>query len=107
MVLRRTIPPIETNRKEPTVFLHSRHQAIEQLSGLPPALIISMVRMIVLCDKERSVCANPYRLAYEYTAVRDPRTLSTDFVMLNPITIDPAPREAIEQASHMSEIDFV
>ncbi len=34
------------------------------------------------------------------TAVRYHGTIH-DFVMLNPITNDPAPRGAIEQASHM------
>jgi acetyl esterase len=87
----------ETNRKEPTV---SPLQASkEQLSGLPPALIINGEND-VLCDEGEAYALKLLEAGVRVTAVRYHGTIH-DFVMLNAITNDPAPRGAIEQASHM------
>ena len=87
----------ETNRKEPTV---SPLQASkEQLSGLPPALIINGEND-VLCDEGEAYALKLLEAGVRVTAVRYHGTIH-DFVMLNAITNDPAPLGAIEQASHM------
>jgi acetyl esterase len=87
----------ETNRKEPTV---SPLQASkEQLSGLPSALIINGEND-VLCDEGEAYALKLLEAGVRVTAVRYHGTIH-DFVMLNAITNDPAPRGAIEQASHM------
>jgi acetyl esterase len=87
----------ETNRKESTV---SPLQASkEQLSGLPPALIINGEND-VLCDEGEAYALKLLEAGVRVTAVRYHGTIH-DFVMLNAITTDPAPRGAIEQASHM------
>jgi acetyl esterase len=87
----------ETNRKDPTV---SPLQASkEQLSGLPPALIINGEND-VLCDEGEAYALKLLEAGVRVTAVRYHGTIH-DFVMLNAITNDPAPRAAIEQASHM------
>jgi acetyl esterase len=87
----------ETNRKESTV---SPLQASkEQLSGLPPALIINGEND-VLCDEGEAYALKLLEAGVRVTAVRYHGTIH-DFVMLNAITNDPAPRGAIEQASHM------
>jgi acetyl esterase len=87
----------ETNRKEPTV---SPLQASkEQLSELPPALIINGEND-VLCDEGEAYALKLLEAGVRVTAVRYHGTIH-DFVMLNAITNDPAPRGAIEQASHM------
>jgi acetyl esterase len=87
----------ETNRKEPTV---SPLQASkEQLSGLPPALIINGEND-VLCDEGEAYALKLLQAGVRVTAVRYHGTIH-DFVMLNAITNDPAPRGAIEQASQM------
>ena len=87
----------ETNRKEPTV---SPLQASKgQLSGLPPALIINGEND-VLCDEGEAYALKLLEAGVRVTAVRYHGTIH-DFVMLNAITNDPAPRGAIEQASHM------
>ena len=87
----------ETNRKEPTVS--PLQASIEQLSGLPPALIINGEND-VLCDEGEAYALKLLQAGVRVTAVRYHGTIH-DFVMLNPITNDPAPRGAIEQASHM------
>lgn len=87
----------ETNRKEPTV---SPLQASkEQLSGLPSALIINGEND-VLCDEGEAYALKLLEAGVRVTAVRYHGTIH-DFVMLNAITNDPAPRGAIEQASQM------
>ena len=87
----------ETNRKEPTV---SPLQASKgQLSGLPPALIINGEND-VLCDEGETYALKLLEAGVRVTAVRYHGTIH-DFVMLNAITNDPAPRGAIEQASQM------
>ena len=87
----------ETNRKEPTV---SPLQASkEQLSGLPSALIINGEND-VLCDEGEAYALKLLEAGVRVTAVRYHGTIH-DFVMLDAITNDPAPRGAIEQASQM------
>ena len=87
----------ETNRKEPTVS--PLQASIEQLSGLPPALIINGEND-VLCDEGEAYALKLLQAGVRVTAVRYHGTIH-DFVMLNAITNDPAPRGAIEQASQM------
>ena len=87
----------ETNRKEPTVS--PLQASIEQLSGLPPGLIINGEND-VLCDEGEAYALKLLEAGVRVTAVRYHGTIH-DFVMLNPITNDPAPRGAIEQASQM------
>jgi acetyl esterase len=87
----------ETNRKEPTVS--PLHASIEQLSGLPPGLIVNGEND-VLCDEGEAYALKLLQAGVPVTAVRYHGTIH-DFVMLNAITNDPAPRGAIEQASHM------
>ena len=87
----------ETNRREPTVS--PLQASIDQLSGLPPGLIINGEND-VLCDEGEAYALKLLQAGVRMTAVRYHGTIH-DFVMLNPITNDPAPRGAIEQASHM------
>ena len=87
----------ETNRKEPTVS--PLQASIEQLSGLPPALVINGEND-VLCDEGEAYALKLLQAGVRITAVRYHGTIH-DFVMLNAIANDPAPRGAIEQASHM------
>jgi acetyl esterase len=90
----------ETNRKEPTVS--PLQASIEQLSGLPPGLLINGEND-VLCDEGEAYALKLLRAGVRMTAVRYHGTIH-DFVMLNPITDDTAPRGAIEQASHMLKL---
>jgi acetyl esterase len=86
----------QTNRKEPTV---SPLQAtLEQLKGIPPALIING-EFDVLCDEGDAYAHKLMEAAVPVTAFRYHGTIH-DFVMLNPITNTPAARGAIEQTSH-------
>jgi acetyl esterase len=87
----------QTNRKEPTVS--PLQASIEQLEGLPPALVINGEND-VLCDEGEAYARKLLEADVRVTAVRYHGTIH-DFVMLNAITDDPAPRAAIEQASHM------
>ena len=87
----------ETNRKEPTVS--PLQASIEQLSGLPPALIINGEND-VLCDEGEAYALKLLQAGVRVTAVRYHGTIH-DFVMLNAITNDFASWGAIEQASHM------
>jgi acetyl esterase/lipase len=87
----------QTNRKEPTVS--PLQASIEQLNGLPAALVINGEND-VLCDEGEAYARKLLEAGVRVTAVRYHGTIH-DFVMLNPITDDPAPRGAIEQASYM------
>jgi len=87
----------QTNRKEPTVS--PLQASIEQLEGLPSALVINGENDI-LCDEGEAYARKLLEADVPVTAVRYHGTIH-DFVMLNTITDDPAPRAAIEQASHM------
>ena len=71
--------------------------SIEQLSGLPPALIINGEND-VLRDEGEAYALKLLEADVPVTAVRYHGTIH-DFVMLNVITDDPAPRAAIDQAS--------
>jgi acetyl esterase len=73
--------------------------SIDELKGLPPALIINGEND-VLCDEGEAYARKLLEAGVRVTAVRYHGTIH-DFVMLNAITDDPAPRGAIEQASNM------
>src|SRR6187200_332407 len=87
----------KTNRKEPTVS--PLQASVEQLRGLPPALIING-EFDVLRDEGEAYAHKLIDAGVPVTAVRYHGTIH-DFVMLNPITDTPPVRGAIEQASHM------
>jgi acetyl esterase len=72
--------------------------SIEQLKGLPPALIIN-AENDVLRDEGEAYALKVSEAGVHVTAVRYPTI--HDFVNLNPVTNDPSPRAAIEQASIM------
>jgi acetyl esterase len=86
-----------SNRKEPTVS--PLQASIEQLRGLPPALIING-ELDVLRDEGEAYAHKLMEAGVVVTAVRYHGTIH-DFVMLNPITKTPAARAAIEQASQV------
>ena len=86
-----------TNRKEPTVS--TLQASIEQLKGLPPALIING-ELDVLRDEGEAYAHKLMEAGVVVTAVRYHGTIH-DFAMLNPITKTPAARAAVEQASQM------
>lgn len=88
------LPDLEA-RKQP---LASPLQAsIEQLKGLPQALIITG-EFDVLRDEGEAYAHKLNEAGVNVTAVRYLGTIH-DFVMLNPITETPAPRAAIRQAN--------
>jgi acetyl esterase len=87
----------DANRKEPTVS--PLQASLEQLSGLPPALII-VGENDVLRDEGEAYAHKLMQAGVTVTATRYLGTIH-DFVMLNPITDTPAPRGAIDQASSM------
>jgi acetyl esterase len=87
----------QTNVKDPTVS--PLQASIEQLKGLPPALIINGEND-VLRDEGEAYALKLSEAGVPVTAVRYHGTIH-DFVMLNVITDDPSPRAAIEQASIM------
>jgi acetyl esterase len=87
----------QTNRKEPTVS--PLQASIEQLRGLPPALIISG-EFDVLRDKGEAYAHKLIEAGVPLTGVRYHGTIH-DFVILNPITNTPAPRGVIGQASYV------
>jgi acetyl esterase len=86
----------QTNVKDPLVS--PLQASIEQLKGLPPALFINGEND-VLRDEGKAYALKLSEADVPVTAVRYPTI--HDFVMLNPITDDPSPRAAIEQASIM------
>lgn len=92
----------QTNRKEPTVS--PLQASLDQLKGLPPALVINGEND-VLCDEGEAYARKLLEAGVRVTAVRYHGTIH-DFVMLNAITDDPAPRGAIEQASNMLKKAF-
>jgi acetyl esterase len=91
-----------TNRKEPTVS--PLQASIEQLKGLPPALIING-EFDVLRDEGEAYAHKLMEAGVPVRAIRYHGTIH-DFVMLNPITNTPATRGAIEQASDMLKKTF-
>jgi acetyl esterase len=87
----------QTNRKEPTVS--PLQASIEQLNGLPPALVITG-EFDVLRDEGEAYAHKLIEAGVPVTGVRFHGTIH-DFVMLNPITDTPAARGAIELASNI------
>lgn len=87
----------QTNLNEPTVS--PLQASVDQLKGLPPALIINGEND-VLRDEGEAYALKLLEAGVRVTAVRYHGTIH-DFVMLNAIAEDPAPRGAIEQASQM------
>lgn len=87
----------QTNRKEPTVS--PLQASIEQLRGLPPALIING-EFDVLRDEGEAYAHKLIEAGVPMTGLRYHGTIH-DFVMLNPLADTPATRGAIEQASQM------
>ena len=85
----------ESVRKEPTVS--PLQASLDQLRGLPPALIITDENDVLRDEGE----AYAHKLMAAGVPVTTTRYLGTihDFVMLNPITQTPAPRAAIAQAT--------
>ncbi len=86
----------DTNRKEPIVS--PLQASVEQLSGLPPALVI-VGENDVLRDEGEAYAHKLMKAGVPTTATRYLGTIH-DFVMLNPITDTPASRGAIDQAAH-------
>ena len=86
----------ETNRKEPTVS--PLQASLEQLSGLPPTLII-VGENDVLRDEGEAYAHKLMQAGVPTTATRYLGAIH-DFMMLNPISDTPAARGAIDQASH-------
>ena len=82
-------------RTEPTAS--PLRAALDQLKGLPPALIITDENDVLRDEGE----AYAHKLIAAGVPVTATRYLGTihDFVMLNPITETPAPRAAIAQVS--------
>jgi acetyl esterase len=87
----------QTNLKEPTVS--PLQASIEQLGGLPRALIING-EFDVLRDEGEAYAHKLMQAGVPVTAVRYHGTIN-DFVMLNAITHTQAARGAIDQASYM------
>jgi acetyl esterase len=87
----------KTNRKEPTVS--PLQASIEQLRGLPPALIING-EFDVLRDEGEAYAHKLIEAGVPVIGLRYHGTIH-DFVMLNPLADTPATRGAIEQASQM------
>jgi acetyl esterase len=82
-------------RNEPTVS--PLRASLDQLKGLPPALII-IDENDVLRDEGEAYAHKLMAAGVPVSAVRYLGTIH-DFVMLNPITETPAPRAAIAQAN--------
>jgi acetyl esterase len=89
--------PNNAIRKEPTISL--LHASIDQLRGLPPALVITD-EFDVLRDEGETYAHKLMQGGVSVTATRYLGTIH-DFMMLNVITDTPAVRGAIDQASEM------
>jgi acetyl esterase/lipase len=87
----------QTNMKESIVS--PLQASVEQLKGLPPALIING-EFDILRDEGEAYAHKLMQAGVPVTGVRYHGTIH-DFVMLNPITDTPPVRGAIDQASHM------
>ncbi len=90
------LPEIDA-RKQPTAS--PLRASIDQLKGLPPALVING-EFDVLRDEGEAYAHKLNEAGVKVTTVRYLGTIH-DFVMLNPITNTPAPRAAIAQANDM------
>ncbi len=89
--------PDVAKRKEPTAS--PLQASVDQLRGLPPALIING-ECDVLRDEGEAYARKLIQAGVQVTAVRYLGTIH-DFVMLNAITDTPAPRAAITLACDM------
>ena len=89
--------PNNATRKEPTAS--PLQASIDQLRGLPPALII-IDEFDVLRDEGEAYAHKLMQAGVTVTATRYLGTIH-DFMMLNAITDTPAVRGAIDQASEM------
>jgi acetyl esterase/lipase len=89
--------PNNATRKEPTAS--PLHASIDQLSGLPPALVITE-EFDVLRDEGEAYAHKLMQAGVPVTATRYLGTIH-DFMMLNPIADTPAVRGAIDQASEI------
>lgn len=89
--------PDKEKRKEPTAS--PLQASVDQLKGLPPALIING-EFDVLRDEGQAYAHKLIEAGVRVTAVRYLGTIH-DFVMLNPIAETPATRAAISQANEM------
>jgi acetyl esterase len=87
--------PDENRRSEVTAS--PLRASLEQLRGLPPALIINGEHD-VLRDEGEAYARKLSQAGVPVTQVRYGGTIH-DFVLLNPITQTPAPRAAISQAA--------
>jgi acetyl esterase len=87
--------PDESRRSEVTAS--PLQASLQQLSGLPPALIINGEHD-VLRDEGEAYARKLSQAGVPVTQVRYGGTIH-DFVLLNPITQTPAPRAAISQAA--------
>jgi acetyl esterase len=87
----------DVNRNEPTVS--PLHASIDQLRGLPAALVITDEFDVLRVEGE----AYTHKLMQADVSVTASRYLGTihDFMMLNVIANTPAVRGAIDQASEM------
>jgi acetyl esterase len=93
----------QTNLKEPTVS--PLQASVEQLKGLPPALIINGEND-VLRDEGEAYALKLLEAGVRVTAVRYHGTIH-DFVMLNAIADDPAPRGGDRASFSNAEISFI
>jgi acetyl esterase len=84
-------------RNEPTAS--PLHASVDQLHGLPPALVITG-ECDVLRDEGEAYARKLIEAGVHVTALRCLGIIH-DFVMLNAITDTPAPRAAISQANEM------
>lgn len=95
--------PEEETRKQPTAS--PLRASIDQLKGLPPALVING-EFDVLRDEGEAYAHKLIEAGVRVTAVRYSGTIH-DFVMLNPIADTPATRAAISQANEMLRKAFM
>jgi acetyl esterase/lipase len=86
--------PDNATRKDPTVS--PLQASIDQLKGMPPALVI-IEELDVLRDEGEAYALKLMQAGVAVTATRYLGTIY-DFVMLNAITDTPAVRGAIDQA---------
>jgi acetyl esterase len=89
--------PNNATRKEPTAS--PLQASIDQLRGLPPALLITE-EFDVLRDEGEAYAHKLMQAGVPVTATRYLGTIH-DFMMLNPISDTPAVRGAIDQASEL------
>ena len=83
--------------RRPEITASPLQATLDQLRGLPPALIINGEHD-VLRDEGEAYARNLTQAGVPVTQVRYAGTIH-DFVLLNPITDTPAPRAAIAQAA--------